>query len=380
MAARNVGSKMNRPCIVGVGLVSASGWNLGTTARSIMRGQSSRSPLPPAIKQHVRPEYGHRIPWFQDADPYQRLKLLAFKAADQAKKKLPMSENIDLVCVGSTSAGFSSSEQGIFQEPGALGEALRWRYKAESMYQFSQACAASGYAIAAAADHIRLGESEIALAGGADELTCCVISAFDACRIYADECKPFDKDRKGVVLGEAAAFLIMMSEELAIKCGMKPKAFITGIGLNCDAYDAAAPLDTGIAETIKQACEYEEYPVFKGLPDLVIAHGTGTKLNDEVESRAIRSVFGEQSPPVMSYKGALGHPQGASGAVSVALATWCLNHQTMLPSVGLKEQDPELEIITVIRPIELRDGCLESILCLSYGSWGANSAIMISRT
>lgn len=369
---------MNRVCIVGVGLVSSCGWSLSTTWKALIAGGSGISTLPL--------EYGSgKRGYLVDFGPVKfsgynnRLITLASRAARASFRGLPI-RSVDTICVGSTSSAFNSMEDEVFGRvdysalPSNLVSELGRTYKSSRNYQMSQACASSSYAIATAADLIRIGESRIALAGGADEVAASVVASFDSCRIYSDRCRPFDINRNGVVLGEAAAFVVMMSVDLAYEYNLIPLCYLDGIGLTCDAQSEAATNETGISRAIALALEDAGARV--ETIDFVSAHGTGTKQNDLTEARAIRSVFGRHRPPVASYKGALGHPQGASGAVGVALLVRAMGLDVCFPNAGMERQDPDIDLYI---PVEHRSIPISSSMCLSYGSWGVNSALVLSK-
>ena len=188
------------------------------------------------------------------------------------------------------------------------------------------------------------------------------IAAFDACRIYADECKPFDRDRKGLVLGEAAAFFLMARDTV----GGRPLAWIDGVGSTCDAMDTAAMNSIAISKTIMQTTPVDI--------DYIMAHGTGTIENDEAEADAIRQVWPDcNTPLVASYKGALGHPQGASGAVGLALVFEAFETGHAFVT-DIQNPDEELNLRLVGQP-----SLLNRALVLSYGTWGVNTAMKVVR-
>ncbi len=341
---------MKRVAIIGVGLFSAGGPTLDQTWDFLLAGKSSH--LVEGISgNHAR-----------------RLSKLARVAIDKAIPPLPVGVPIDALCIGSTSASFFEVGHGAELEPGYLGLGLARDYRISSWFQTSQACASSSHAIALGADMIRWGRDvNVVLAGGADEVTPCVTAAFEAVRLHTDQCRPFGAERTGLVLGEAAAFVLLAAEGIG-----EALCYLDGIGLTCDAGDSVAPTGNGMSRAIVDAGRDAE----SGQVDFVVAHGTGTKLGDSFEADVIsRVLYGwdMQNPPVSSYKGSLGHPQGASGAVGVALAVKALQTQTMFPTLRGK-QDPEIPIQVVTTPTMAR---LKRVLCLSYGSWGTNAALLL---
>lgn len=358
---------MRRVGIIGVGLVTPGGKNLDETWRFLLEEKSSCAPLGGEFQSKAN---GHRISyWIRQAD---RLAIMADWAIAQAMARMP-EVKVDALCIGSTSASFSEVEQGIPMNPGGLTEKLLKCYKIPAGFQTSQACSSSSHAIALGVDLIRSGMAKVVIAGGVDELTDCVVQAFDSCRILADKCMPFDKNRRGLVLGEAAAFVLLATPDLIPNIA-PPLAYITGVGLTCDAHDSVAPSEEGIKRAIAQAMiDARDRRI-----DFVIAHGTGTKLNDVTEANSILPLAGEifgPCPVVSSYKGSLGHPQGASGAVAVALAVQALRTQTIFPTVGLTEFDPEIKVRLTSHMAYHK---VDKVMCLAYGSWGTNAAIIVS--
>lgn len=358
--------------ILGVGVVTAGGRNLDDTWKSVLSGEDLRRPLPKYMVAGSRTVHGYQIGRSDTVRFPGRLAFLAKRAADQALEMASQGRSLtmvpDAICVGSTSAGFYEAEQEeIHYPPRYLVDSLgRW-YGTTRTFQTSQACAASGHAIALGADLIRYGGLDVVLVGGADELSASVIAAFNAVRLYGDQCHPYDVNRHGLALGEAAAFFVLARPGIG-----RAIAQLDGIGLSTDAVDAAAPDRAGISSAIIDALASSEWPDIQ----FICTHGTGTQLNDEVESQAIERLFGRPGPLVSSYKGSLGHPQGASGAVGMALAIKALQTQTAYPTVGIRELDPSIGVSVVQHPTPMK---MSRVLCLSSGSWGANCALVVSE-
>lgn len=367
----------HRVYVVGVGMVTAGGLNLDHTWQSVLGGKVCSGPMPSDIESNVMPIVCFKIP-----GPRVGLHEWSKKAAGEALWDAGELEP-DLVVVGSTSAGFAEAEliatdelergkaatRSVILASDGIAEDLAYQlgiHEARA-FQFSSACSASSYGIATAYRMVQSGFSSIALAGGADELTAPVVWMFDRARVYANELKPFDKNRKGVVLADGAAFVVLCNEVMLHAANLRPYCEVVGIGLNQDASDPAAPDWTAISACIGQIpMEY----------DFICAHGTGTKLNDQAEVRAIKDRLGVSPSYISSYKGALGHPQGASGAVGVALTAQVIRTQTIFPTTGLEEPDPDINLMPLDYAFSAR---VENALVLSYGSWGSNAAIALRR-
>jgi Beta-ketoacyl synthase, C-terminal domain/Beta-ketoacyl synthase, N-terminal domain len=364
---------MRRVAILGAGLVTSGGQTLGDTWRSIINGKVCSSNVLPRFVGHVKSTKANFAVCFSN----KKLFTLSCLAIEEAKMFLPDHMSFNAVCLGSTSAGFDEEEHGILAPgPGGLVDSIASFYHIPMKFQVSQACSSSGHAIALGVDLIRLGLADTVLVGGADEVTVSVMAAFEAVKLHSDECKPFDANRSGLTLGDAAAFLVLAKEGLG-----EPMAYIDGVGLNCDAKDSVAPAVEGISRVYRNALFDMVNSGIKPEIQFVIAHGTGTKLNDKIELEAITDIcaqVGAKKPPVASYKGSIGHPQGASGAVSVCLAVKMLLTRKMIPNVGLSNVDESLPF--TLLPIEAASFDGDRIMTLSYGSWGTNAAIVVGRT
>lgn len=365
---------MKQVGVVGTGLICSGGNTPAGVWARLVAGRASYSQLPDSFAPYVKTTRAHliqcsSIPPVGDRG---RLPVIALKAAVQALNVAQVGSP-DALLLGSSSASYAEIERGnTDEEPSHLGRLLSSALNIPEYMQFSQACASSGMAIATGVDMIRAGEANVVLVGGADEVTKSVMAGFEAVRIHGDECKPFDVNRFAINLGEAGAFLVLAKEGIG-----KPLAYVEEVGISSDAYDSAAVHPTGISEAIFQAASADEGNI--RYPQFVIAHGTGTKLSDRVEIEAIADICW-QPVEVASFKGALGHVQGASGALSAILAVESLQRQMVFPNVGMDALDPNFEthdyLHVVERPMAMY---LEYVLCLSFGTWGTNVAMLLSE-
>jgi 3-oxoacyl-[acyl-carrier-protein] synthase II len=211
-------------------------------------------------------------------------------------------------------------------------------------YLFTTACAAGNYAIGYAFDLIRAGETDIMLAGGADAFSRIALIGFNRMLAVAPEkCQPFDKNRKGMLVGEGAAILTLESLDAALARKANIYAEILGYGLSCDAHHMTAPYSEGIKEAIKKALKES-----KVLPEEVSyfnAHGTGTPANDKEECLAIKNVFQNYSKlPVSSIKSMLGHTMGAASAIEAATCALAVKEDIIPPTINYETPDPECDI------------------------------------
>lgn len=175
------------------------------------------------------------------------------------------------------------------------------------------ACASAGGAIGLAADLLRAGHCDSAVAGGSDALCRLTYSGFNVLQaVDADPCRPFDEERSGITLGEGAAYLVLERERDAMERGAPILAMLGGWGASCDAHHPTAPAEDGRGAAAAMREALADAGVSADEVDYVNAHGTGTLLNDSAECRAIASVIGRRAP-ISSTKSFFGHTLGASG-------------------------------------------------------------------
>ncbi|MCD9140969.1 beta-ketoacyl-[acyl-carrier-protein] synthase family protein [Streptomyces albireticuli] len=209
----------------------------------------------------------------------------------------------------------------------------------------SNACSAGGFALAMAADMIRAGEADVVLAGGAEAYSRVALGCFNrmgAVDPYA--CRPFHRDRGGTVFGEGAAVLVLESAGHARARGAAHHyAALAGSGWSCDAHHLTAPDPDGVQIRRAMTDALDDAGAAPGSVGCVVPHGTGTRLNDEVESRALGSVFGDLAdcPPLYSLKALIGHTAGAAGALGAVAGALILDHGTVPPNLALgADRDP----------------------------------------
>ncbi|MBW4572446.1 MAG: beta-ketoacyl-ACP synthase [Tolypothrix carrinoi HA7290-LM1] len=237
------------------------------------------------------------------------------------------------------------------------------------------ACATGIWAIAQAVLLIQSGQCQRVIAGAVEApITPLTITGFQQMGASAKTgAYPFDKHREGLVLGEGAAVFVLESAELAKQRQAKIYGQILGFGLTADAYHAyeLEPEGRSAIACVKQCLE-RSHLTFSDI-DYIHAHGTGTQMNDRIESMVIQRLFPHQVA-ISSTKGATGHTLGASGALGVAFSLLALKNQILPPCVGLKEAEFDLDFVTTAREAEIRQ-----VLCLSFGFGGQNAAIALAK-
>jgi 3-oxoacyl-[acyl-carrier-protein] synthase II len=235
------------------------------------------------------------------------------------------------------------------------------------------ACAASNCAIGSGLDVIQDGEADVMLCGGVDAVCRSTYSAFFRIgAVTPDVCRPFDKNRRGLLTGEGAAVLVLESLEHAQARGARIWGEVLGYGTNCDAKHVMAPDRTSIARCIRIA--HERAGVKPQDVDYISAHGTGTRTNDVVEVGAIRDVFGVDLPPVSSIKSMLGHTMGAANAMGAIACMLGMDEGFLPPTVNHQTSDEECEIDCV--PNQARQA--DYSIAENHGfAFGGNNAIVI---
>jgi 3-oxoacyl-[acyl-carrier-protein] synthase II len=242
------------------------------------------------------------------------------------------------------------------------------------------ACASSTMAVGAALDAIRQGRADAALAGGTDSLARLTFSGFNALRVMDPEaCRPFDRGRAGMNIGEGAAVLALEDMTAARRRGARIYAEVVGHSLTCEAFHPTSPEPDGraIAATMSRALADAGVPA--DAVGHVNTHGTATPHNDRAESRGIRLVFGSDGArlPVTSVKSMIGHTLGAAGGIEAAISALTLYHGVIPPTIHHQETDPECQVDVVAN--EAREARLACVLSTSL-AFGGNDAAVVLRS
>ena len=248
------------------------------------------------------------------------------------------------------------------------------------------ACATGGAAVGEAAELIRRGEAEVIIAGGFEApLRPLYYAGFQAMRALATHddparaSRPFDADRSGFVISEGAGVLVLEDLDHALARGAHIYAEWEGAATASDALDmvAAAEDGRGIVRAMQQSVKRSGVPFAE--IDYINAHGTGTPINDRVETRAIRSVFGDEADrlAVSSTKSMLGHMMGGAGAVEAVITVLSCDRQLVPPTINYRTPDPECDLDYV--PNEAREMTVRHAMSTSVGLGGHNSTLIFGR-
>jgi 3-oxoacyl-(acyl-carrier-protein) synthase len=240
----------------------------------------------------------------------------------------------------------------------------------------STACSSSANAIMTAARMIRHQQTDIAICGGAEALSKFTINGFNALLILDHEaCKPFDDQRKGLNLGEGAAYLVLESELSMRRAGRTPLAELLGYGNANDAFHQTASSPEGAGATLAMQAALQSANVKAADIGYINAHGTATQNNDLSEGLAIQKIFGDRVPPFSSTKPYTGHTLAAAGSVEAVYSILAIRNGVLYPSLNFKHAMRELAITPVTQNTPKPD--LHRVLSNSFGFGGNTSSLVI---
>lgn len=249
----------------------------------------------------------------------------------------------------------------------------------------SNACVSSAEAIGNAYQQIAQGRLTLALCGGTESLLWeTLMAAWCKLRVMSTNnehpelaCRPFDKNRDGMVMADGAALVILEDYEHAKARGATIYAEILGFGASCDAYHVTAPSTEGQVRAIHAALD--DARLTSSDIHYINAHGTGTELNDITETATIKAVFGERAYhiPVTAQKAMTGHAIGAAGAMEIVATILSLQHGLLLPTINLQEPDDACDLDYV--PNHARSAQVDIALSQHFAFGGANAALIVGR-
>lgn len=234
------------------------------------------------------------------------------------------------------------------------------------------ACAAGNYAIGFAADQIRAGRADVAITGASEIIEKLQYAGFVRLGAMApDRCRPFDKDRRGLLLGEGAGIMVLESEEHLVRRGGRPLAEVGGYGLACDAHHITRPHPEGEGSASAMRRAIAASGLTPDDVDFINAHGTATMANDEIESKVLRDIFGDRALPVSSIKSMIGHCMGAASALEAVSCVLTIENAMYPPTIHYETPDPECDVNVVAN--EARKGVADVVLnnALAFGGYDA---------
>ncbi len=313
------------------------------------------------------------------------------EALNEAKIALDSTERVGFIS-GTTVGGMDKSEQYYLDflandskneyiathDCGACTEMIGDYFGAfDFVTSPSTACSSAANAIILAANMINSGMADIVVAGGSECITKFHLNGFNTLMILDKEhCRPFDKTRAGLNLGEGAAYIVLESAESAKKRGVKALAELTGYGNACDAFHQTASSPEGEGSFLSMSKALSMAGISPNEVGYINAHGTGTPNNDVSESAAMKRLFGETIPPVSSTKSFTGHTTSASGSVELVICLLAMQNKFIPANLNWKTQE-EGAVVPNVHTKE--DVSLKHILCNSFGFGGNDSSLVISE-
>lgn len=384
---------MHRVAVTGLGIVSALGSGVATHLNGLREGRTGLRPLtlfsPGDLGALPVGEVGAGlVP--RGRGP--RSIRLALHAARQALGSRSL-EGRGLLALGTTTGGILESERHYLTHRGGVGAEDRGLLLHHPLgtvtsvlgrslglsaeeHTFSTACSSSANAIGFGAAIVSA-QGGWALVGGVDSLSRLTYAGFHSLRLLSSTpCQPFDRGRRGLSLGEGAAFLLLESEERARRGGIPILGYIAGWGCASDAHHATAPHPRGDGAVAAMEGALADAGLRATDVDYVNAHGTATLANDTVEGLALERVFGGNGPLASSTKGLTGHTLGAAGAIEAVLSLLALSSGFVPATAGLAEADPEIHVRHV--PPTGLAGPLSVVVSNSFGFGGNNTALVLT--
>jgi 3-oxoacyl-[acyl-carrier-protein] synthase II len=262
--------------------------------------------------------------------------------------------------------------------------AMEWGIRGHSSCTVT-ACSASAQAIGEGMDLIRAGRVDAVVCGGSEApVTRVGVAGFAAMKALSTRnddperaSRPFDAERDGFVIGEAAAAMVLEEREMALSRRAPILAELVGYGATSDAYHMTQPHPDGDGAIRAIRAALVDAGLAPGAVGYINAHGTSTPPNDRIETAALKTVFGERVPPVSSTKSMTGHTLGAAGALEAAFCVQALNRQTLPPTINQDHPDPDCDLDYV--PNRSRPAIFDVALTNSFGFGGHNASLVFAR-
>lgn len=368
--------------IVGAGALTAIGENLDDTWRHLLNGRCGIGP----VTHFDTAEYGCGLcASIRDMEPgpcRSRMDVILERLFSDP----PFTPRESVLITATTKAGIDVLENlsqsgnvgGDEFLPTVIADSLAKRLGLEGCrFNVSAACASSTIALSRGAGLIRTGLAESVLVCGFDMVTEFVFSGFSALKILDPRpCRPFDGERRGLSLGEGAAYVLLMNPSRADEVNAPVLGSIDGWGIAMDAAHITAPAKDGRGLT----CAVRKALAMAGLaPEEIAAinaHGTGTVYNDRMELTAFSRIFEKQPVNIHSVKGAVGHTLGAAGIIDVVLTLKSLDCHVLPPTTGLRSPDEGAVGHLFSTPLPLVG---DYVLSTNSGFGGINAAVIIGR-
>jgi nodulation protein E len=400
----------HRVAVTGLGVISAIGNNSSEFWQSLQQGRSGIGPLQAVDPALLRFSNGAEVRNFAPSEHFDekeislldRFAQFGVIAAREAIAAAGIQWTRELresaaIVTGSCAGGQSTEDEGFvnlyrnnvarvnpFTIPRTMENAAASRISLETgvvgpTYTISTACSSSNHAIGQAFWMVRSGAASMAITGGSEAVFGFgFLKAWEAMRVVSpDTCRPFSKDRRGLILGEGAAMLVLEPLDIARARGATVLGEIVGFGMSSDAFHITQPSGDGAARAMRSALA--DAGIQPGAIGYINAHGTATQANDATETAAIRQVFGSHADrlAVSSSKSMHGHTLGAAGAIEAAATLLALRHGILPPTANFTEADPACDLDVI--PNIARPASAEFALSNSFAFGGLNAVLAFRR-
>jgi len=400
-----------RVVVTGIGAISAFGLTFPDMWAGLAAGRSAIRPLTLVQPGSLRFLNAAEVPGYNplnyfDEKDAQMLDRFAQFAAVAAREAIgasgiefsPELQERTAIVLGCSGGGKTTEDEGFhslyaLQQPRvspltiarAMSNAGASRVSLEygitgPVYVISTACSSANHAIGQAFRMVRSGDADVAIAGGSEApLSMGFLKAWEAMRVVApDTCRPFSLDRRGLILGEGAAVLVLEPEERARARGAEILGEIAGFGMSSDAHHITQPSALGAARAMRSALA--DAGLAPQAIGYVNAHGTGTTANDATETEAIRSVFGGHAGRLLvsSTKSMHGHALGAAGAIEAAATLGALQYGLIPPTANYTAPDPACDLDVV--PNTPRAAQVECAISNSFAFGGLNAVLVFRKS
>ena len=401
---------MRRVVITGLGSISALGRTTAEFAAALRAGKSGIAPIESADMSLIRFQNGAEVrgythqPYFEDrrADFIDRFAQFAVIAAREAVQDAGIEWTPELretaaIVTGSCVGGQSTEDIGFrdvyklglnrvhpltipktMANAGASHMSMEFGITGPS-FTISTACASAAHAIGQAYWMVRSGITDLAITGGSEApFSFGILKAWESMRVVSQEtCRPFSKDRRGMILGEGAGMVVLEPLEAAQARGAHIHAELVGFGMSGDACHITQPSAEGAARAMRAALR--DSGLRPEQIGYINAHGTATPANDPTETAAIRSVFGSHANrlAVSSTKSMHGHALGAAAALECVATALALRDGWLPPTANFSEPDPECDLDVI--PNEARQAEVEYAISNSFAFGGLNAVLALRR-
>jgi nodulation protein E len=397
-----------RVAVTGIGVISAFGRGRPVFWDALRAGRTAIRPMTLVPEGSFRFANAAEVPGYRAADYFDekeagfldRFAQFALIAAREAvadaaiEFDFALRENTAIV-TGSCVGGQNTQDEGFhglyalnntrfapLSIPKVMANAGASRISLEygitgPVYTVSTACSSANHAIGQAFWMVRSGAAEAAIAGGSEApFSLGLLKAWEAMRVVSpDTCRPFSRDRHGLILGEGGAMLVLEPLERAVARGAHIWGEIAGFGMSSDAHHLTQPSAAGAAKAMRAALT--DAGIGAKEIGYINAHGTGTQSNDLTETEAIGAIFGADRIPVSSTKSLHGHALGAAGAIEAAATLFAIHEGILPPTANFTEPDPACDLDVI--PNTTRAAVVQYALSNSFAFGGLNAVLVFAR-